>query len=73
MSKAILTPAQVECRVVDPGLPFSLECFTCDAGMEIDSPEKALLAGWKNIEPSNGLAWNYLGDCPDCIRLEATP
>lgn len=64
--KIKLTKAQKECRVVDPNLPFSLECSSCDAGQEISTPEAALLAGWAHISPCDTPVANYIGDCPDC-------
>lgn len=47
-------------------VPFTLACVLCDA----DSPEtygEALQHGWTEIEyDGDGLAWNFLGICPDC-------
>ena len=67
----IITPAEARCGVTDTSIPFSIECFSCDAGTEIDSAEQAIAKGWTNIQPDNGAAWNYLGDCPDCLKDEA--
>lgn len=55
-----------------PGIPFSLECYSCDAGQGISSLEEARLRGWRHILPNDGPAWNYLGDCPDCWKADAT-
>jgi len=47
--------------------PFTLSCETCDAGMDIDTPEQALAEGWIEIdEDFDGRSWNYLGLCPEC-------
>lgn len=48
-------------------IPFSLTCFYCDAGMDIESEEAAIEQGWIEIEPALALAEaNYRGVCPDC-------
>jgi hypothetical protein len=46
-------------------VPFTLACVSCDA----DSPEtfeEAVQQGWTDIQPDDGLGWNYLGICPAC-------
>ncbi len=46
--------------------PFSLQCVECDAGLDIESPEEAIAAGWTEIEEDfEGISWNYLGCCPE--------
>jgi len=50
--------------------PFTLICDgSCDGGMEFETPEAALAAGWTEIvyDP-DGLSWNYLGTCPNCAK-----
>jgi len=47
--------------------PFSLVCACCDAGMEIESPQQARLAGWTRLQSAPDLPMaNWLGVCPDC-------
>lgn len=50
-----------------PGVPFSVACWTCDAGQGL-TLEEARLLGWKHIAPNDGPSWNYLGYCPDCQK-----
>ena len=51
-----------ECR-----LPFTLCCVSCDAGMEIETPEQAIAEGWTEIEEAEDApSSNYLGLCPRC-------
>lgn len=52
-------------------VPFSLVCERCDNGMEIDSYEAALAAGWTEIcyEPDLLMAY-FIGLCPRCRQLE---
>jgi len=55
------------CNESPPDVPFTLVCINCDAGMEIESSEQALAAGWTEIEFAPDLPMaNYLGVCPDC-------
>ena len=54
-------------------LPFSLECYCCDAGMDLATVEAAIVAGWTEIREDSGLAWNYLGLCPECAASENRP
>ena len=66
-------PYIVSSKQLDPGVPFSLECCGCDAGMEIETPEQAVKLGWKSLcrdDWGDGMAWNYVGECPDCLRKE---
>lgn len=58
---------------IPDGTVFSLTCEQCDAGMDIACYDQALAEGWTNIgyDPG-GLAWNYVGLCPDCRRAEET-
>lgn len=58
-------------KLDDPDVGFSLECFNCDAGMDVDSFEQAIILGWEDIQFDDGLAWNYLGLCPECVISEA--
>jgi hypothetical protein len=47
--------------------PFSLVCRECDAGVDIDSYEQALAAGWSEIDYAPDLPMaNFVGLCPDC-------
>lgn len=55
---------------IENDLGFSLICRDCDAGMEIVSYDQALSEGWTAIVADPGLAWNYVGLCPDCRRAE---
>ena len=41
-----------------PSIPFSLVCFWCDSGDEIDSAEEAFAAGWTDIISNDGPGWN---------------
>ena len=50
--------------------PFSLSCSNCDAGMDIETPEQAVLQGWYGIYEDDGMSWNYLGTCPQCLAQE---
>jgi hypothetical protein len=52
-------------------VPFSLVCDTCDGGMEIESYEAAIAAGWTDIiyAPALSMA-NFLGLCPKCRQRE---
>jgi hypothetical protein len=53
--------------------PFSLTCRDCDAGMDMETPEQALAAGWIEIEDvadENLMEAYYLGLCPDCRKQE---
>ncbi len=53
-------------------LPFSLTCWECDAGTDIGSRTEAEAQGWTHIiEDADGLAWHYVGVCPEC--KEPTP
>ena len=65
----------VSSKQLDPTVPFSLECYGCDAGMDVETPEQAVKLGWKSLcyVPNRGLPFNYLGDCPDCLREEQKP
>ena len=50
-------------------LPFGLVCDDCD----IDGPdsfESAALFGWTDVYADDGLTWNHLGTCPDCLRWQ---
>jgi hypothetical protein len=50
-----------------PEPEFTLVCEHCDAGMGIDSEERAIAEGWTGIEPALALPQaNYCGICPDC-------
>ena len=50
---------------------FSLTCEECDAGMDIVSYDHALSEGWTGISyDPDGLAWNFVGLCPDCRRAQ---
>lgn len=49
-------------------VPESVTCMTCDA--QADSIAEATAEGWTDIERHDGLSWNYLGTCPDCVRAE---
>jgi len=40
------------------GVPFSLECRICDAGMDVATFEQAKLQGWSEIRRDDGPAWN---------------
>lgn len=55
-------------KLDDPDVAFSLVCELCDAGMEVDSLEAAILLGWIRIGYDDGLGWNFIGMCPDCQR-----
>ena len=49
--------------------PESIACTDCDA----DSPDSlavALHEGWTELTPDNGVGWNYLGLCPDCLKKD---
>ncbi len=48
---------------------FSLNCWHCDDGMNVESYEQAIDEGWTEIEHNDGLGWNYLGLCPDCREI----
>jgi len=51
--------------------PFSLSCLDCDAGMEIDSREEAILLGWTGINAyPEGVGYTHLGSCPECVMEE---
>ncbi|MCK6483769.1 MAG: hypothetical protein L6R00_06510 [Phycisphaerae bacterium] len=53
-------------------LLFSLTCARCDAGIDIDSFDEAVQAGWREIiRDSRGIAWNYIGLCPECRSKES--
>ena len=70
------TPATTQQRYLIPECDpdteaFSLTCFWCDATEDATMrfPLDALVAGWENLSyDPEGFSWNYLGDCPDCIR-----
>jgi len=48
-------------------VPFSLTCEGCDGGMEIESYEAAIAAGWTEIDYAPDLPMaNFLGLCPVC-------
>lgn len=48
---------------------FSLVCYSCSAGEDVKTIEEARSAGWKDIvEDFEGLSWNYVGICPDCLK-----
>ena len=52
-------------------VPFSLICECCDGGMEIESYEAALAAGWTGIVFAPDLLQaNFLGLCPECRQRE---
>lgn len=51
-------------------VPFSLACSDCDAGTEITSAAEAIRLGWRGIVRDDGIGWNYLGQCPQCIEDE---
>jgi hypothetical protein len=52
-------------------VPFSLVCEQCDGGMEIQSFEQAVAAGWMFIRLAPDLpSASFLGLCPDCRREE---
>ncbi len=53
------------------GVPFSLECHSCDAGMDVASMEQARLLGWQDVLYDDGPAWYYLGLCPFCAAQDA--
>jgi hypothetical protein len=52
------------------GVEESLACFECD----VDSPPSlaaAIQAGWESLQADfDGLGWNYLGLCPECVIRE---
>jgi len=50
---------------------FSLRCCGCDAGDDVGSRLDAETKGWTDIVFDDGLSWNFLGMCPDCLREEA--
>lgn len=55
-----------------PDVPFTLACVSCDA----DSPEthaEAVHQGWTDIQPDDGLGWNYIGICPVCRPAWESP
>jgi hypothetical protein len=56
---------------IPPDVPFSLVCQTCDGGMEIESYEAALAAGWTEIcyAPDLPMAY-FLGLCPRCRQWQ---
>jgi len=66
-------PYIVSSKQLDLAVAFSLECDGCDAGMDIETLEQAVLLGWIEIYRDDGPAWNYLGECPDCQRKEQKP
>lgn len=51
---------------IDRGVPFSLCCAECDAGMDIETPEQAAACGWRDIQVQDGPSFNFTGICPDC-------
>jgi hypothetical protein len=57
------------------GVPFSLVCLECDAGMEIDSHDQAMADGWAEIDYAPDLPMaNFIGLCPECReRFEHWP
>jgi hypothetical protein len=72
-AKQILKTQQSEehVRLLASVYPFSLICSSCD----MDGPatyDQAKAEGWREIDfDETGLSWNFLGDCPDCVREEA--
>ena len=49
---------------------FSLTCLQCDAGNEIQSEQEAERLGWQELKSDpDGLAWTYVGVCPDCAPV----
>ncbi len=49
--------------------PFSLTCRYCDHGDAVGTRMQADAEGWKDIDfDPSGPFWNYLGDCPTCIK-----
>jgi hypothetical protein len=55
----------------DERIPFSLVCERCDTDCP-NSQEEAEAVGWTSIEEDlTGLAWNFVGICPDCVKAEA--
>jgi hypothetical protein len=53
------------------GVPFSLACAMCDAGMDVETIFEALSTGWQGIEYTPDLPHaNYLGLCPTCAVEE---
>lgn len=58
---------------IESGVPFSLTCTDCDAGMNVGGLVQATADGWQNIQfDPDGMSWNFLGDCSDCVREDAT-
>ena len=52
---------------VPQDVPFSLVCFNCDAGVQIESGEQAIAEGWTDIQYDPDLSMaNFIGVCPDC-------
>lgn len=66
MSQEICLPDWVEY----PGVPFSLECRHCDAGVDVRSMAQAKALGWHEVAYDDGPGWSYLGMCPECHRRE---
>ncbi len=56
-------------------VPFTLVCLDCDAGLEIESHEQAVAAGWTYIDFAPDLPMaNWSGLCPACReRWEQSP
>lgn len=52
--------------MIAAGVPFSLECWQCDAGNAPDTLEEAISQGWRNIQRDDNDSWNFLGTCPSC-------
>jgi len=49
------------------GIPFTLVCLDCDAGMHIENYQQALDEGWTYIDFAPDLPQaNWCGLCPEC-------
>ena len=53
-------------QAVESGMPFSLCCVECDAGMDVQSTLQATADGWTDIQADDGPQYNFCGICPDC-------
>jgi hypothetical protein len=50
---------------------FSIACVGCDRDDIPTDAAEAYSLGWREIIYDDGAAWNWLGMCPDCIKLES--
>ena len=51
---------------------LALRCILCDAGDDplLNSVDAALILGWTDIVcDHDGLSWNHLGTCPECVGV----